>query len=191
MAIYRIPVRIEGTTTPGGPWMNILHVSTQPGGQPGDLGEALDALEAFYTALRNYFSTAVQVIIGEGMIEDPGGSPQYVDDDRRVVVGAAASPANLSALLAVVVSWRTASATRSGRGRTFLGPFVTLANENNGTPAPDLLSRINVAAQALVEDSQSANGWAFGVLSTTQGTFRPVTGHSVRDRFAVLRSRRD
>jgi len=191
MAIYRIPVRLEGTATPGGPWLNILHVSTQPAGQPGDLGEALDAIQGFYEGVRGFIANTTTITIGEGMIRDPLGSPEYVDDDRRVLVGGGAAGQNLSALLAVVVGWRTASATRSGRGRTFVGPLVLSANEGNGTPSPQVLTAINNAASALVNDSQAANGWAFGVLSTRQGTFRDVAGHSVRDRFAFLSSRRD
>lgn len=171
--------------------MNVLHFSTQPGGQPGDLGEALDALESFYVKLRTYYPTSVQIVIGEGIIEDPLGSPSYVQDDRRVLTGLSDPGQHMSALLALVVGWRTASATRSGRGRTFIGPLGPTAGASDGTPTAGFVSALSGAAIDFVDDSNSANGWAFGVLSTKTGTFRPVTGSSVRDRFAFLSSRRD
>ena len=188
MAIVRVPVRIEYPMD-GGPGFNIWHVSTQPGGQPGDLGEALDALTTFYTALKGYYPMPGKITIGEGMINDPLGSPTYVDDDSRSITTSGPT-AGTPAFVALVCGWRTASATRSGRGRTFLGPFVTGALESNGTPAPSTMLAVRNAATALVDDSQSANGWAIGVLSTKQGTFRETTGVTVRDRWAILSSRR-
>lgn len=191
MGIYRIPVKLEGTTTPGGPWMNVMHVRLVDDTETGELGNALDALEQFYEGVRGHIPNTVTITLGEGMIRDPLGSPEYVDDDRRVLTGGGAAGQHLSALLAVVVGWRTSSATRSGRGRTFVGPLVLSANEGNGTPSANVLAAINNAADGLVSDSLGTNGWAFGVLSTKQGVFRDVTGHSVRDRFAFLSSRRD
>lgn len=188
MAIVRVPVRLEFPQD-GGPGFNIWHVSTQPGGQPGDLGEALDALEAFYNRVKSFMPGPGKIVLGEGMIIDPGGSPTYADDDSRTItlpLGTDPQPS----LLAIVCGWRTASATRSGRGRTFVGPWGTNALENDGTPNQAVLTALREAATILLDDSQSANGWAIGVLSTKQGTFREATGVTVRDRFAVLRSRR-
>jgi len=189
MAIIRVPVRIEFANA-GGPGFNIHHFSTQPGGQPGDLGEALDALQAFYTAIRGLYTTTTKIVIGEGMINDPGGNPTYVDDDSRTVTGTA-TRTETPTMIALVVSWRTASATRSGRGRSFLGPVTGAALQTDGTPDSALLNTVRNAAQDFVADSQSANGWAHGVLSTKQGTFRETTGSTVRDRWSVLTSRRD
>lgn len=191
MGTYRIPVKIEGTTTPGGPWMNVLHVRTVDDAETGELGSALDALEEFYDGVRGFMPASVTITLGEGMIRDPLGSPEYVNDDRRVLQGSGAENQHMSALLAVVVSWRTSSATRSGRGRTFVGPLVWNAQEGNGTPSSTVLAAINTSAADLVSASKGTNGWSFGVLSTQQGLFRDVTGHSVRDRFAFLSSRRD
>lgn len=191
MGTYRIPVKIEGSQTPGGPWMNVLHVRLVDDSETGELGSALDAIEAFYETVSTFMSADLTITIGEGMIRDPLGAPEYVNDDRRVITGAGAINQNLSALLAVVVSWRTSSATRSGRGRTFVGPLVWNAQEGNGTPSPTVLAAIATAADDLVSASTGVNGWSFGVLSTKQGLFRDVTGFTVRDRFAFLSSRRD
>lgn len=191
MGIYRIPVKLEGTTTPGGPWMNVMHVRLVDDTETGELDSALNALQQFYESVRGFIPNTVSITLGEGMIRDPLGSPEYVNDDRRVLQGGAAEGQHLSALLAVTVSWRTSSATRSGRGRTFVGPLGWSAQEGDGTPSAGVIAAINAAANGLVSDSSGTNGWAFGVLSTKQGLFRDVTGHSVRDRFAFLSSRRD
>lgn len=189
MAIYRVPVRIEFANA-GGPGFNIHHFSTQPGGQAGDLGEALNALTAYYTAIKSLFASSTKIVLGEGMIEDPLGAPSYVDDDSRTVLGSGSSAATPT-MVALVVSWRTASATRSGRGRSFLGPVAFGALATDGTPEPGVLATVRNASVSFVNDSQSANGWAHGVLSAKQGTFRPSTGSTVRDRWSVLTSRRD
>lgn len=188
MAIIRVPVRLEYPQD-GGPGYNIWHVSVPSGGVEGNLGEALDALEAFYDAVKEFMPGPGKIVLGEGMINDPGGSPTYVDDDSRTItlpIGTDPQPS----LLAIVCGWRTASATRSGRGRTFVGPWGTNALEGDGTPNAAVLTALRGAATTLLADSQSLNGWEIGVLSTKQGTFRAATGVTVRDRFAVLRSRR-
>lgn len=189
MAIIRVPVRIDYPVA-GGPGFNILHISTQPGGQPGDLGEALDAIQQMYATMAGLYTGGTTITLGEGMINDPLGSPTYVDDDPRTITGTGGA-GSAPSLLAVVAGWRTASATRAGRGRTFFGPIDQSALENDGTVSPGTLPVIRGAVNAFLDDSRSANGWAFGVLSVTQGTFREATGVSVRDRFAFLSSRRD
>lgn len=191
MAIVRVPVTITAPQA-GGPFMNVFHVGVSGVVQdePQNLGEFLDALQAFYTALTARYPASAVIKFGEGMIRDPLGSPTYVDDDPRTVNVGAQSGNVPSTMLAVVVGWRTASASRSGRGRTFLGPLSADAGEGDGTPNGVTLTAIQNAAAALVADSSSANGWTLGVLSTKQGILRDVTGFSVKDRWAYLSSRR-
>lgn len=188
MAIVRVPVRIEYPVD-GGPGVNVLHISTQPGGQSGDLGEALTAIQAMYTKMRENYPAGTTITLGEGMISDPLGAPTYVQDDVRTVTGSGSAPPAPS-LLAIVAGWRTQAATRQGRGRTFFGPLHKDALDADGTPEVSVLLRTRGAVQDFLDDSQSANGWAFGVLSTKTGVFREASGVTVRDRFAVLRSRR-
>ena len=190
MSIVRVPVRIEYAQA-GGPGYNVWHFRTADD-DPGtwQLGDALDALEAFYTSLRALYPTTTRIYIGEGMVKDPLGSPEYVDDDSRVLTGSTVGGVN-STLLAIVVSWRTTSATRSGRGRTFLGPLSANTNQGDGTPLDANVTGVRTAAQTLVNASTGPGGWSVGVLSTKQGVFRDITGSTVRDRFSFLSSRRD
>lgn len=191
MPIIRVPVKIVHTGD-GGPGYNVWHVrmvSDDPA-DAGDLGFALDALETFYSDIRSLYPNSTRIQIGEGMIKDPLGSPEYVADDFRELVGTGGTT-SASQLLALVVAWRTTSATRSGRGRTFIGPLGGTITEADGTPNNTQLAGLRTAANALVSASGGTNFWAFGVLSTKQGLLRDFTGSSVKDQFAYLSSRRD
>jgi len=191
MAIYRIPVKITHSSLPDMA-MNVLHfrVSAGVNTESQNLGEAITATVALYTALKNYYAYQAQIVIGESMIRDPLGTPEYVDDDVHTL-SADGVAGNAPVLLAACVSWRTSSATRSGRGRTFLGPLSPAVLESNGTPTANFLSDTNNALQDFVDTSGEGNEWAFGVLSTKTGVFRDVTGKSLKDRWAYLSSRRD
>ena len=191
MTIFRVPVTIDYPAE-GGPGRNVWHVRTiGPSGDDTDqLGEALDALETFYTSIRTLYTIGTDIVMGEGMIKDPLGSPEYQADDRRVVHGSGAG-GSAAPLLAIVCGWRTTSATRSGRGRTFLGPFKDTVYQNDGTPDTNALDTIRTAAGVLVSASTAPAGWSIGVLSTKQGVLRDITGVSVKDRWAYLSSRRD
>lgn len=185
MTIYKIPVTIEGAGLPS-PAMNIFHVSADG---TLNLQEAVDALETFYTAIKSLYSSAHTISAGTGIIADPYGDPTYSDATPWSMTGPG-SGNRQPVLLSVVVGWRTGVATRSGRGRTFLGPF-TAGSDSDGTPSAEMIGQIRDAADDLVADSQSLNGWELGVFSVKQSTFRPVTAAIVKDRYAYLSSRRD
>ena len=172
MPTVRVPVMIEHPL-PGGPAMNVWHFRI--GGsltEDSYLHNALDALAAFYEPLRGFYPGGTTITIGSGMIADPLGNPTYVDDDITVLHGESTAP-NTATLLQVVASWRTTSATRSGRGRTFIGPLNASVVQGDGTIDPDKLNLIRGAVSGLVEDSQTANFWAVGVLSVKDGALRP------------------
>lgn len=90
-------------------------------------------------------------------------------------------------------------------GRTFIGPLATTCMESDGTVTATALAAIGDNARILSDASQSGtNGWAIGVWGLAQkapkGTtdyaalphvHRDVIGYKIRDRFGVLRSRRD
>jgi len=188
MPIYRVPVRIEYKAD-GGPAFNVLHVRTVSSARDELLG-ALGAIEQFYDDVSEIYRPDTTVTIGEGMIKDPLGSPEYVNDSRRVVTGTGGG-GTTPTLIALVVSWRTSSASRSGHGRTFLGPVqLSAVDAVDGTPTQAILTTVGNAADELVSASSGLNDWAVGVLSTKQGLLRDFTGFTVRDRFAFLSSRR-
>lgn len=191
MATFKVPVRIEGPMLPG-PAFNIFHIRNQVGEEENDaIDQFLIDIEAFYDSLERMYPQSLSFILGEGIIRDPYGAPTYMADRTKTVsLGAAAAPA--AAFQALTVSWRTTSATRSGRGRTFLGPVGRDLTEGNGTPDSICVSEARAAAVALVGKSVSPlRGWSLGVFSVQQGVLRDVTGSSVADRWSYLSSRRD
>lgn len=192
VTIFRVPVTITTPGIPGGPYMNVWNCRTiGPGPDDSDqLSEALDALEDFYRGVRDYLPNLTEVRMGEGMIRDPLGSPEYQADDPRSITTGGVAAGSATALLAIVVSWRTSSASRSGRGRTFVGPFSVSATAGDGTPNDIVVNGVRAAAEGLVDASTGPGGWAWGVLSTKQGILRDFTGSSVRDRWSFLSSRR-
>lgn len=192
MAIFRVPVRIDHSQ-PGTPAYNVWAVRTiGPSGDDEDqLRDAVDSLADFYTSLRTTYITGATITIGEGMIKDPLGSPEYVDDYRKTILSSGAG-GQLPAMLSIVIGWRTSSATRSGRGRTFLGPFQANVNQStNGTIDESILSTVRGATTGLLNDSTGPSGWSLGVLSTKQRLLRDFTGFTIKDRWSYLSSRRD
>ena len=69
--------------------------------------------------------------------------------------------------------------------------FLGQQLQGDGTPMTNNVQQLIAASQALVQASEGAGGWSFGVLSTKTGIFRDFVGSSVKDRFAYLASRRD
>lgn len=187
MATVKVPVVVDYAAA-GGPGYNIFHARIED--MNTDVDEMLSALETFYTTLSSLWATTTTITIGTGMIQDPYGNPTYVNDDVRTVTGTGVALA-MSPLLCINIGWRTASATRRGHGRTFLGPLVQGTQQNDGTPVNDVIDGVRGTAADLVADSLSANGWALGVYSQKDGLLRDFTGSSVRDRFTFLSSRRD
>lgn len=188
MPIIRVPVTIT-SPVPGGPFMNVWHVRTIESANV-DLPQALSALEAFYNSLKTFYPSSTVIKLGEGMVSDPLGSPEYVDDDPRTVNVGTTTQGSPATLLSVVCSWRTTSATRSGRGRTFIGPINPSQTDTDGTPKGTMVTTINSAANTLVSASTGPGGWSIGVLSVKQRLLRDITGVSVQDRWAYLSSRR-
>ena len=188
MPTFKVPVRIVHPGS-GGDAFNIWHLRTVSD-DSDDFNNGMDALDAFYTKIKGIYPNGTQVIVGEGVIRDPYGSPTYTNYVPTEITGTGQT-AQAPQLLAVVVSWYTQSATRSGRGRTFLGPLELQALEADGTVASAWLSEIRQAADDLVNDSQTYNAWAFGVYSHKDGVLRDFVSYNVRDRFSYLRSRRD
>lgn len=191
MATYRYVVDLEWNGT-GSPGVNVWHLRTADEGPlNNDLEQCVDAIKDFYDALSSIFPTGMKITGPTEAIKDPAGDPSYEAVTGWSVTGDSGSSSYLPPATTVVVGWRTTSATRSGRGRTFLGPLAVPMSDATGSPTPALLTALNGAAAALVAFNDGFENGAIGVYSTTQNIFRDITGARVRDQFAVLRSRRD
>jgi len=193
MPIYRLPVRIVDPVL-GGDGVNIFHVRTGGGiGETATLNRAVGWLEDFYNAMVPVFSSNTDFFFDGVATEIATEAPGVNDDLDTWTTGGTGTSIPLPAANCIVVGWKTTLATRSGRGRTFLGPMASATAESNGTVTAAALSTIRTAASAMVDASTAADpdGVALGVWSPTDQLLRDFTGSTVRDKFAVLRSRRD
>lgn len=193
MPIWRTSVRVTHSSMPG-PGFNTWHARTDgsvsEGPAAGDLAGLQVMISDFYAILRGIYpgGTAIQC----------SGEWRRVDGDGEEVVsipgftlsetGTAPPlpPANV-----LCVTWRTPSATRSGRGRSFLGPMKTSSLQSNGSPTEQLRTDVDGACKSLIAASSGFANGAIVVWSPTKGIARDIVRASVPNEFAVLRSRRD
>lgn len=191
MAIVRLTVR-HTYGAPGGPGINTWHFRTDgEQASEADMASASAALEDFYQALAVRFpTTSTFQMLQEGYLI---GQQAIIPIPTWVVTGTAAGgDGYLPTPVAICLNWRTANISRRGKGRTFLGPLALNQRDPNGTPTLAAATGIVTAANALIAAFQGVgDGGAFGVYSEADGLVRDFTSATVRDSFAVLRSRRD
>lgn len=186
--VFRYAVRLDYPNG-GGPGYNIWHFRGPTAGT--DSQQAVDAIQAFYQACIAYYQGGTTITGPDDVVADVDtGAPTFEAVDG-FSLGPVAGTSTLPPALQAVVGWRTASATRSGRGRTFVGPLSGGAAQADGTPGPELLAAMATGAQAVLDYNGTIDDGALGVWSPTTSTFRDFTGFRIRDVFAVLRSRRD
>jgi hypothetical protein len=188
MAITRVVAAISWSGAPGGPGVNVWHLRTDA--SVADISEHMDQLEAFYTAVAGIYCTDTTITLPSEGVSVEATPTQVALGQQRTIQGTGGTghlpPANQ-----ICVSWGTLAATRSGHGRTFLGPLWEQCQDDDGTPTPGILSGVRQAAQDLVDANQPDDAGAWGVYSQRQNVIRDFTSARVRDTFAVLRSRRD
>lgn len=189
MPTYRMNVQLNYPGE-GGPGLNTWHFRT------GSIDDVLSGpaawIRTFYEGVANLMPNTWSAAFDGSLIEDPYGAPTYATTDAFTVPGTSTIASYVGMASQACVTWRTTSATRSGRGRTFVGPLGFAAIQgDDGTLSPAALTALRAAASALVESSDSFANGAIGVYSRTDGVLRDVVGSSVRDVVAVLRSRRD
>lgn len=175
---------------PGSPGVNIMHVRADAEGLSDELNEAITAIAGFYESIARVLAPGVRVDVAESVIQDPLGSRVVIGAAPHPVLGASASVQS-PALLCICASWKTSIASRSGRGRTFIGPLEGAAGDADGSTSNDKRLTVLEAAQVLIEESSGANGWGFGILSLKDGLIRDVVGVTISDQLSYLSSRRN
>jgi hypothetical protein len=134
----------------------------------------------FYTAIKAYYGGGVIVTAGATVYQDPPGFNLLVPTAPVAVSGTDLS-GYTAPQLAVVVSWRTMLATRTGRGRTFLGPLGRASETTNGTPTPAMVTTMQTAANNLIANTNALSGGAsYVVYSPKLGTQQLITSALVR-----------
>lgn len=187
--------------------VNTYHIAPDAGGWTG----------ADRTAIANYWIGRLKTFydscvtgglrgggtIGSVVVEyEHNEAPKYVP--ATAVSVATGSGGTLQSLqLAACVSWRTALAGRSYRGRTYLGP-LTSTGVSMPALAPGLVSAINAAATVLIAGasgtfrlhvvSKSGLHWHKTgshtyTSSSYTGTSTPITSGSTTSAVRTMRSR--
>lgn len=200
MPVYRLPVTLTWDD-PGSPGVNVWHLRTTGGaGDAADRQSAVDSIHEFYGDLATAGSGRPfrhELVITADAVTDVEDQEQSPVDWLQFNV--TNSTADAPMVCQLCVSWKTSSVSRRGRGRTFIGPLSREVEDTNGTPTPGAVTTLQNAATALAERNDNINGWAVGVygLQTAGGgptsphVLRDITAATVRDTFAILRSRRD
>lgn len=203
MPVFRVPAAITWNQA-GAPGANVWSVRTNEASVIADeLDAALGALQAFYTALSDHWPSGMKVTLGPDIIERTSAE-DHSRPSRTVTAIGTDTPAPPA--LQLCVSWRTTLRARRAMGRTFIGPLKFGVVDTLGTPSPTLITEANAAAQALLDASTAATGWAVGVwglqdpgVYDDRGNLVPGQPHvhrdyvsfKIKDQFAILRSRRD
>jgi hypothetical protein len=191
MAIWRLVVRIQSPVL-GGVGTNTWHLRSDsldpldPEGPP----EVAGIIQTFYGGIRGLLPNSTTVS-QDGTVQGVQAAEGQTQNVTPWSYTGTGGPPSLPPALAIVVGWKSASGGRSGRGRTFLGPFSPDAAQDNGTIADSALQTIRDQANLVVTSSTGNGNGAVGIYSPQDGILRDITAAAVRDQFAVLRSRRD
>jgi hypothetical protein len=161
---------------------------------------AVAKVRAFYAAVGLWIPNVVKIDVQSDVpvIEDTTNEMTNVLNGgaAATVTGSAGATVKYSAATGAVVTWRT-SQVRNGRrmrGRTFVVPLASNAFDVDGTLVSSSVTTLNDAATALRDGTGTGDLGVYGrpsAAGATDGVWSRVTGHSVPDMGAVLRSRRD
>lgn len=202
MSVFRLPVKIAAPNASAS--VNVWHLRSGTWDVPAIDNAALTAgvqrIRALYLAIAAYYPAGTTVT-SEGPINVSSGEAPAAAFAPVTGTGTGGS---LPPHLACCVSWKTSSRTRRGTGRTFFGPLVTGWLETDGTITNAVLANMRTNVASLVTDSGAANSWAIGVYGQQDAmpgapaearqlaphVFRDITSSTIRDTFAVMRSRR-
>lgn len=165
--------------------------------------------DAFSTADMEALAAAIDLSVGDVHMPNISSGVQYInttvydarsiggeivlDNTSNTVGGAEGDP--LSSALAVVVTLRTATRGRSGRGRVYMGG-LTEGEMLNGIFTATGIS-VATGYVANIEAAAAAIGWTYVLRSTQQdgnvlnpAVMRPITGWEVRAGLPGLQRRR-
>lgn len=196
MPIWQTTVR---TSSPGlgGQGVNTWHCRTEnPGGTPfadADMDSLLGILRDLYADFANSGAPSGTLITCDGQFRAVGEAEgdTLVDRPGWTLDTAGTGGGPLPPVVALCVTWRTAQAGRRARGRTFFNPIRATSNQSNGTPVESLRAAMATGISDFVSANGGVGNGAWGVYSAADGVLRDITGGSVPNEFAVLRSRRD
>lgn len=204
-------VRVATTGWAGSPGLNCFYFKDDVAENAGARAGALDRVLAFFDTIAASFDGTWRANV-DGVVDilDPangeisgvlaGSTPSTVSGTRS---GAGYSPPATQA----IVTWATTGYVggRNVKGRSFIGPVPRDSIDMDGTLLGAFQSALDGAADALADNGATTTAmvvWsrprldrpavgALPHLTARDGSAHLVTGHQVKDKWGVLRSRRD
>ena len=173
----------------GSPGRSTWHFREDSGGITS-IQDIVDGIDVFWIAMVNSGALAPPyTVTGDSLAIDVA---TRLTETVSPLAAAVAGPAvEYNPTGQIVCTKRTASATRAGRGRVFIGPVKSSVTDVDGTPDSGVITLLQNACNDLVAFSAGLTQAAVGVYSREQSIFRDLTAMQARDYMAVLRSRRD
>jgi hypothetical protein len=178
----------------GGSGTNTWHARTTGGLDPTGVSGVLNGLNA---ALGDFYVACESIYHGGCNLHFDGSWVRVDDDSKEIVRGNTNDVAitgttdALPPSQCLVVGWGTSIASKSARGRTFMGPLRTSVLQDNGTPTEAARTLVEAAAADLIDSFDGIGSGALAVWSVLENVARDFTDGRVANRFSVLRSRRD
>jgi hypothetical protein len=159
LEVYEVVCRGSGGVG-SGPYVNVYHVHTVD--TAINTASVATAFKNFYTAIATIYPTTITWSV-------PDKITHLVDPPDILPVSSTAVPGSSGATsdppqIAMVVTWRTAFAGRSFRGRTYLGPLHS-ASTAGGSFGSSMHDPVQTAATALIAAILGIPGHFMSVLS--------------------------
>lgn len=145
MSVLRIAT-VATNPSVSGTAVNVHHMISASS-STADAQVCVDQLQTFYNAIKSLYHTTTQISVGAHVVAIDVTPNVIVPTTPRAVTGTAGGT-QLPGQLAALVSWRTGLASRSARGRTFLGPLST-SDISAYVLTPGVQTMIQTAADAL------------------------------------------
>jgi hypothetical protein len=198
--VMRVKLRWSGFQ--GGPGYSVFHFMNGNIGTPtvAEVDLALGKVKTFAEAIKNMIPANTSLLV-ENDVEELTVSSGQLDaivtgTAQTVTTSTTLASTTYSAASGAVITWRTPG-VRNGRrvrGRTFLVPLQSAIYQNDGTIDNGFVTGISNAAAALRTPTSGVRLVVYARPTTAapgSGDVFDVTSHSVPDRVAILKSRRD
>jgi hypothetical protein len=161
-------------------------------------GQALlDRLEAALTAVAPIINSST-AFVSDGTVDDISAASGNLTGTRSLSgfsVSGSSGTSYAPKAVALCVNWLTSTyiAGRRLRGRTFVSPLSQFAQDNDGSPTSTALGYADDFGDAWLTGGPGGITTVVWHRPTggSGGSTAQITAHSVADKFAVLRSRRD
>ena len=194
-------VKLRWTGLNGAPGYSVFHFRDFVGAEPTvpDVQAAVDKVDAFAGIVRSLLlpGLSLPTMADVDILDEATGQLENtLNAVPDPAVTGAAPAGTMAGGAGAVITWRS-GLVRNGRrlrGRTFIVPIASSQYEANGTLTASALTNLNNAAAGLTNPAGGSDLGIWGRPSgpgAADGIWGVVSGHSVPDMAAILRSRRD